>query len=51
VAVVTLLDMSPLFHPALRAALIDRREEPRIVDTRPPRRARSLRARRRRAER
>jgi hypothetical protein len=50
-AIVTLMDMSPLLHPVLREALIDRRGEPRLVDTRPPRRARSLRARRRRADR
>jgi hypothetical protein len=48
VAIVTLSSMSPILHPLLRSALIDRREEPRVIDTRPPRRARSLRARRRR---
>jgi hypothetical protein len=39
--------MSPIFHPEIRAALIDRLDERRLVDIRPPRRARSLRARRR----
>jgi hypothetical protein len=46
---VTLIVMTPIFHPEIRAALIDRLEERRLVDTRPPRRARSLRARRRAA--
>jgi hypothetical protein len=47
----TLWTMSPILHPTIRAALIDRLEERRLVDTRPPRRARSLRARRRRVSR
>jgi len=41
--------VTPILHPLILAALVDRFEEPRLVDTRPPRRARSLRARRGRA--
>jgi hypothetical protein len=40
--------MSPLVHPVIRAAMLEPFDERRLVDTRPPRRARSLRARRRR---
>jgi len=34
-------------HPTLLSALVTALDEPRLVDHRPPRRARSLRARRR----
>jgi hypothetical protein len=40
--------VTPILHPLILAALVDSFEEPRLVDT-PPRRARSLRARRGRA--
>jgi hypothetical protein len=46
VARVTIVVMSPVLHPVIRAALVDRLDERPLVDTRPPRRARSLRARR-----
>jgi hypothetical protein len=39
--------VSPL-HPVILAGLLDSFDEPRLVDRRPPRRPRSLRARRRR---
>jgi hypothetical protein len=47
----TLFAMTPILHPVIRGALLDRLDERRLVDIRPPRRARSLRARRRRAAR
>jgi hypothetical protein len=40
--------MTAPLHPTLLAALVAGFDEPRLVDHRPPRRVRSLRARRRR---
>jgi hypothetical protein len=45
----TMVAMSLPFHPTLLAGLVSTLDEPRLVDHRPPRRARSLRVRRRRA--
>jgi hypothetical protein len=43
-----MLTMTTPLHPTLLAGLVASFDEPRLVDHRPPRRARSLRTRRRR---
>jgi hypothetical protein len=45
-----MLSMTTPLHPTLLAGLVASFDEPRLVDHRPPRRARSLRARRRRRD-
>jgi hypothetical protein len=50
-AVISMDVVTPILHPAIRSALLDSLDEPRLVDTRPPRRTRSLSVRRRRVDR